>query len=348
MALHLVRSLCFASLAATLIPQGCAKPPPASDRGSSLPTAARVAAASIPSRPTAQISQTPSIDLATASAPGEQFQGEEIPAWLDEHFHSADPNVRIQALDAWARQPTVSLDPVTYALVDPDESVRARRTGGGRSVSRYSRRDGGTIKRSHFAHRVRRDDELDETFGVRGHRACHFTQVAEQQTDEENTMKHRLLHAFGFVAAALLALVASPAAADTVGPYYAPPSWDQQLPASTRFVVLSNWVDSNFPSGGAAVLDRETGLVWERSPSATLFAWEIAQFHCNQLGVGNRLGWRLPTLQELTSLVDPTVAFPGPTLPAGHPFTNVQSTNLQFDYWSATTVAFATDSAWQV
>jgi hypothetical protein len=34
--------------------------------------------------------------------------------------------VRIQALDAWARQPGASLDPVTYALVDPDASVRAR------------------------------------------------------------------------------------------------------------------------------------------------------------------------------------------------------------------------------
>jgi hypothetical protein len=32
----------------------------------------------------------------------------------------------MQALDAWARQPGESLDPVTYALVDPDESVRER------------------------------------------------------------------------------------------------------------------------------------------------------------------------------------------------------------------------------
>ena len=34
--------------------------------------------------------------------------------------------LRSQALDAWARQPTTSLDPVTYALVDSDEGVRAR------------------------------------------------------------------------------------------------------------------------------------------------------------------------------------------------------------------------------
>jgi hypothetical protein len=39
------------------------------------------------------------------------------------------------------------------------------------------------------------------------------------------------------------------------GPYYAWPSWDQKLAASTRFVVLSNW-------NNEAVLDRETGLTW--------------------------------------------------------------------------------------
>jgi hypothetical protein len=38
------------------------------------------------------------------------------------------------------------------------------------------------------------------------------------------------------------------------GPYYPTPSWDQKLPAATRFVVLTNW-------NREAVLDRETGLV---------------------------------------------------------------------------------------
>lgn len=41
-------------------------------------------------------------------------------------LHASDPNVRIQALDAWAQHPGASLDPVTYTLVDPDESVRTR------------------------------------------------------------------------------------------------------------------------------------------------------------------------------------------------------------------------------
>jgi hypothetical protein len=141
----------------------------------------------------------------------------------------------------------------------------------------------------------------------------------------------------------MVAFAASPANAQTTanGPYYATPSWDQQLPASTRFIVLSNW-------GGAAVLDRETGLVWEKSPSTTPLHWigplveGEAVTHCNQLTVGNRKGWRLPTVQELASLVDPTQS--NPSLPLGHPFINVQSSF----YWSATTFADDTSVAWGV
>ncbi len=50
----------------------------------------------------------------------------EEPAWLAEALNDPDPRVRLNAVEAWARNPTDSLDPVTYALVDPDESVRAR------------------------------------------------------------------------------------------------------------------------------------------------------------------------------------------------------------------------------
>ena len=47
------------------------------------------------------------------------------------------------------------------------------------------------------------------------------------------------------------------------------------------------------------------------------------------------MGWRLPTLYELTSLIDPSVAPPDLTLPGGHPFSNVQGRC----YWAATTQA---------
>ena len=61
-----------------------------------------------------------------ASAPRDEYPPEDPPPWMAELLHAPDPNVRIQALDALASQPSVSLDPLTYALVDSDESVRTR------------------------------------------------------------------------------------------------------------------------------------------------------------------------------------------------------------------------------
>ena len=130
------------------------------------------------------------------------------------------------------------------------------------------------------------------------------------------------------------ALMASPAqAASGPGPFYAEPAWDRKLDCPTiancpRFVVLTNWNND-------AVLDKETGLVWEKSPATDIHTWSEARVECTGRTTGNRKGWRLPSIHELASLVHPSVPPPGPTLVAGHPFTDVQSNN----YWSATTNA---------
>jgi len=118
--------------------------------------------------------------------------------------------------------------------------------------------------------------------------------------------------------------------------------WGEPNNTPGRFIVLSSY-------NNQAVFDSETGLVWEKSPSTSTFPWSsttttTAAQHCNLLNVGNREGWRLPTVQELASLVDRTVPSPGPTLPAGHPFSNVQSAG----YWSATTYATFASNAWGV
>jgi len=147
----------------------------------------------------------------------------------------------------------------------------------------------------------------------------------------------------GILVIVTVALAPAVAHAQTtsVGPYYATPSWDQQLPGATRFVVLSNWVDAAHPSGGAAVLDRETGLVWQRSPSQPDIVWLDALDYCNQLTAGGRLGWKLPSIQELNTLNDPTVTT-FPFLPAGHPFTFTGA----LAFWASTTSAFSSADAW--
>jgi hypothetical protein len=167
-----------------------------------------------------------------------------------------------------------------------------------------------------------------------------------ENKQEESIMKHKLSTTLAVVVLTV-ALGVSPVKAQTVanGPYYAPPSWDQTLPVATRFIVLANFAS-------AAVLDRETGLVWEKSPVATALIWDSARRQCVARTTGGRKGWRLPSVHELASLVDPSVT--GPALPVGHPFLNVQS-SLGSGYWSATTEVFHTavnpnntNSAWVV
>jgi hypothetical protein len=50
----------------------------------------------------------------------------ETPAWLEAAREDPDPRVRLHAVETWAAKPGKTLDPATHAMVDPDETVRAR------------------------------------------------------------------------------------------------------------------------------------------------------------------------------------------------------------------------------
>lgn len=124
----------------------------------------------------------------------------------------------------------------------------------------------------------------------------------------------RLLSAFA------LALSLAPSLAAAAGP----PTWDKAIAATSRFKPAL---------GGAALLDKETGLVWDAAPAqASYYSFATAQAHCGGLVLGGRAGWRVPSLEEMLSL-----AVPRP----GAPFV------YQSDYyWTATTVAGAPASGW--
>jgi len=112
-------------------------------------------------------------------------------------------------------------------------------------------------------------------------------------------------------------------------------AWDKNLPSASRFTVLTDF-------GGAAVRDNNTGLVWEQAPDATTRTWVQSIIYCVNKNVGGTRGWRLPSVAELASLINPTLA--QPFVPASV-FTGVQ---LEF-YWSATKAADAPlPSAWFV
>jgi len=88
-------------------------------------------------------------------------------------------------------------------------------------------------------------------------------------------------------------------------------TWEDPVQPHKRFTELKSYSDQ-------AVRDSETSLVWEKVPETGGQDWATAQSQCNTKTVGNRKGWRLPTIQELASLVDPGAT--DPSLPSGHPF----------------------------
>src|SRR5262245_26083814 len=143
-------------------------------------------------------------------------------------------------------------------------------------------------------------------------------------------MKLALSRSLAFVGLGLLTFAAAHAQTTGVGPYYATPSWDQTLPSATRFIVLSNF-------NSAAVLDRETGLVWQRSHLGTRNEFSLASTACLESQVGNRAGWRVPTINELASVLDPSAAA-GPAFPPGHPFVGFDP--MRSEIWSATVVTY--------
>ncbi len=99
--------------------------------------------------------------------------------------------------------------------------------------------------------------------------------------------------------------------------------------------------DDRFRVDGDTVLDRMTGLRWERSPAFSLSSFEDAAVHCDGLALDGAVGFRAPSMKELQTLVDETrtdvaidpVAFPGASGDG---------------YWTSTLVAEAPDSAWLV
>jgi hypothetical protein len=118
------------------------------------------------------------------------------------------------------------------------------------------------------------------------------------------------------------------------------------IPGDERFI--STFVDGN--GVAHAYCDRQTGLVWEQSPSTARFTWSQARRHCADRTVGGtgQKGWRLMSMPELASLVDTTstLCTGGGVLclPDGNPFSNVRGTV----YWSATTDADTSTVAWGV
>jgi len=116
---------------------------------------------------------------------------------------------------------------------------------------------------------------------------------------------------------------------------------------NARFAVYDTEGDNTIDPGtwvDDLVLDKETGLIWARDANLAGLTkqWQDAIDYCSSVPLGHRKGWRLPTREELSSLIDTSQL--DPAVPSDHPFINVQS-NV---YWSSTTHETDSTFAWYV
>jgi hypothetical protein len=125
-----------------------------------------------------------------------------------------------------------------------------------------------------------------------------------------------------------------------------PPDKNKTLPANDGGPDGCNSSRFKCVMGGEGVLDKQTGLTWAKNANiaAGKKTWLEAMRFCQNLVIGNRKGWRLPTKGELITILDTSRS--DPALPDGHPFENVKG--VQFPYWSSTTYEGDIASAWLV
>ncbi len=108
------------------------------------------------------------------------------------------------------------------------------------------------------------------------------------------------------------------------------------------FLIMFVWstsVCADFTKSGAIVKDSSTKLKWQDSKRVILSKWKHASMYCDKLSLNGYKDWRLPTIQELNTLIDDSKAkdtIYSPFIPTSDIF------------WSATPVQGDKQFAWSV
>jgi hypothetical protein len=94
------------------------------------------------------------------------------------------------------------------------------------------------------------------------------------------------------------------------------------------------------------ITDTRTGLVWTKETARDgagyrLTTWEDALGYCEGLDLAGRSRWRLPTIDELESIIDLSVCVPAVN-------TLFFPDTRQGDYWTSTTYDGSRSSAWVI
>ena len=104
---------------------------------------------------------------------------------------------------------------------------------------------------------------------------------------------------------------------------------------------LSTALFASFSKNGNIVTDGSTGLQWQDDAIGSVMVWTAAIDYCENLTLDTYSDWRLPNLNELTSIVDDTKVSPSIDT------TVFQNTASDF-YWSSTAYAGTSGNAWDV
>ena len=106
-------------------------------------------------------------------------------------------------------------------------------------------------------------------------------------------------------------------------------------------IGLSSLVSADFTRDtNAIVTDSSTSLQWQDTTVGTRVTWQDAIERCENLSLGGHEDWRLPNLNELTSLVD--------DLKYDAAISNVFENIASNYYWSSTSHAYSSNYAWIV
>ena len=129
-----------------------------------------------------------------------------------------------------------------------------------------------------------------------------------------------------------------------------------QAEGPARFEPWALWPMPNAASAGLpnpasydtatpdVVLDKVTGLVWQARVPPSTQTWAGAKAYCASLVLAGFRDWRLPSRIELISIVDYTIAAPGPVIDAAA-FPDTPNTL----FWTASSEAlYGTTRAWYV
>jgi len=77
-------------------------------------------------------------------------------------------------------------------------------------------------------------------------------------------------------------------------------------------------------------------LLWTKTPDSQTFSWTSALRHCQELKYNNVKGWRLPSINELASILDYSAEVPAAEFSGAYYF------------WSSTTYVGSKNKAWKI